>query len=380
MTLGVAEAELLREEVAELRAALAARDADLAEKDEAIAARDQAVAEMAKKLRITAEERDYLKRRLFGRSSEKLLDGPSLFAGLGEEPPAPPAEGAPDDEGSTLSEREKKQARKRPTGRRPLPADLPRTRIEVALPEEQMSCDACGERRVRIGEETSETLHFVPARYEVHVHVRGKYACRCGEGGVVEPAAPARPIPGSYAGPSLLAHVIVAKYDDHLPLYRQAEIFRRGGFDVARSVLCDWVGGVMPLLEPVAREIRRSVLSGSYAQADETPIDVQEGPGGRPKEGYLWAYRDPATGEICFDFRMGRSRDGPSEVLAGFKGTPQTDGKRPLRTIPGSAATARTSSSARGDQPRRAAAQPRGVKLAICETVAVGRRVSRSVR
>lgn len=325
MTSRVAEVEILREEVAELRAVLAAKDADLAKKDEAIATRDQAVAEMAKKLRITAEERDYLKRRLFGKSSETFLDGPALFEGLGEAPAAPPAETAPDDEGSTLSEREKKQAKKRPAGRRPLPADLPRVRVEHPLDASEKACGACGRDRVRIGEETSEVLEYVPARYEVHVHVRGTYACRCGEGGVVTPPSPQRAIPGSYAGASLIAKVLVAKYDDHLPLYRQAEIFRREGFDVARSTLCDWVGGVMPLFEPVARFIRQSILSGSYVQADETPIDVQEGPEGRPKEAYLWGYRSPATGEVLFDFRMGRGREGPSDVLAGFRGTLQTD-------------------------------------------------------
>jgi transposase len=332
MRVGVAEAELLREENAELRAALAqrdaaiaAKDADLAKKDETIAARDEALARMAKKLRLTAEERDYLKRRFFGRTSETFLEGPALFEGLGAPEPMPPAQTAPDDEGSTLSEREKKQSKSRPAGRRRPPEHLPRVRIEHPLDESQKHCGACGSERVRIGEETSETVEYVPARYEAHVHVRGKYACRCGEGGVVTPPAPPRPIPGSYASPSLLAKTLAAKYVDHLPLYRQAEIFRREGFDLARSTLCDWVGGVMPLLEPVALEIRRSVLSGGYVQADETPLTVQEGREGRPKEAYLWAYRSPATGEIAFDFRMGRGREGPSEVLAGFRGTLQTD-------------------------------------------------------
>lgn len=325
MTPGVTEAELLREEVAKLRAAVAEHDAAITAKDEALRARDQALAEMARKLRLTAEERDWLKRRLFGRSSEKVVAGPTLFDGLGEPACAAPKESAPDDEGSTLTERETKQARKRPTGRKPLPESFPRRRIEHALPEKERTCGACGSERVRIGEETSDVVQFVPARYEVEVHVRGRYACRCGEGGVVTPALPPRAIPGSYAGASLLAHVVVSKYDDHLPLYRQAEIFRRAGFDLARSTLCDWIGGVMPLLEPVALAIRGSVLSGSYVQADETPVLVQEGPEGRPKDAYFWVYRAPESGEIFYDFRMGRGSDGPSAVLADFKGTLQTD-------------------------------------------------------
>lgn len=325
MAIGLTEAELLREENAELRAALAAKQADLAKKDETIAERDRALDEIAKKLRLTAEERDYLKRRLFGRKSESFVDGPALFDGLGAPDPSAAKESAPDDEESTLSERERKQAKKRPVGRKPLPPDLPRVVVEHELDAAEKACDACGAERVRIGEERSEIVEYVPARYEVHVHVRGRWACRCGGGGVATPLAPPRPIPGGYAGASLISKVLVAKYDDHLPLYRQAEIFRREGFDVARSTLCDWVGGAMPLLEPVALEVRGSVLSGSYVQADETPVDVMDGPEGRPKEAYLWAYRSPATGEIAFDFRMGRGRDGPKAVLKGFRGTLQTD-------------------------------------------------------
>ena len=315
-----AEVEELREENAQLRAALAA-------KDETLAAKDDALAELAKRLRLTEQEVAYLRRRFFGRSSEKHAASSvaTLFDGLSPVEP-PPAETAPDDEASVLTERERKQARRKPTGRRPLPESFPRRETEHPLPEDERACGSCGEPRVRIGEERSEILHFVPAHWEVEVHVRGKYACRCGEGGVVTPPAPARPIPGSYAGPSLLAHVLVSKYDDHLPLYRQAEIFRRAGLDLARSTLCDWIGGVMPLLAPVAGAVRDAVLAQSYVQADETPVLVQEGPEGRPKEGYFWVYRGGGSGEVFFDFRMGRSRDGPSEVLADFEGTLQVDG------------------------------------------------------
>ena len=224
------DAERLRTEIVSLRGAVASRDFALVEKDEALAEKDQALAdkdailaELAKKLRLTQAELDYLKRRLYGRSSEKMPEGPGLFDALGEPEPTPPAETAPDDEASTLSEREIAQAKKRPIGRKPLPANLPRKEIEHPLDPSELACGACGKDRVRIGEERSELVQFVPASYVVEVHVRGKYACRCGEGGVVTPPAPPRPIPGSYAGPGLLAQVIVSKFDDHLPLYRQAE-------------------------------------------------------------------------------------------------------------------------------------------------------------
>jgi transposase len=320
MSARVVEIEDLREEVEVLRAALAERDGALADRDDAIAAKDEAISALARTLRLTQEERDYYLRRLFGKKSERLPLGPTLFEGAAE-----PAAPSPDDEGSMLSPREEKKTRRKPTGRKPFPESFPRRRIEHPLPEEDRKCFECGEERVRIGEETSEVLHFIPAHFEVDVHARGKYACRCGDGGVLTPPAPPRPIPGSYAGPSLLAHVLVSKFDDHLPLYRQAEIFRRSGVDLARSTLCDWVGGVMPLLEPVAQAIRHSVLEQSHVQADETPLTVQEGPEGRPKEAYLWVYRGGGTKEVFFDFRMGRGREGPSGVLKDFRGTLQTD-------------------------------------------------------
>jgi len=330
MSARVSEIEDLREEVEVLRAALAerekevaSRDAIIADRDETLAARDAALEELVRTLRLTEEERDYYRRRLFGKTSERLPAGPGLFDGQA----APPAETAPDDEESTRSTRERKQAeRRRSTGRKPLPAALPRVRIEHLLPEEDRLCPDCSEPRQCIGEDTSEVLEYVPAHWVVHVHARGRYVCpRHPDQGVLTPLAAPRPIPGSYAGPGLLAHVLVSKYDDHLPLYRQAEIFRRTGVDLARSTLCDWVGGATTLLAPVAEAIRRSVLAQDYIQADETPVTVQEGPEGRPKEAYLWAYRGGGGRDVFFDFRMGRGREGPSDVLKEFRGTLQTD-------------------------------------------------------
>ena len=337
MTSHVADAELLREENAGLRAVLADRDGVLAQKDQSLAAqvvvvaeRDQtiaaledALATIGKELRLSKDEIEYLRRRLFGRSSEKLLEGPTLFDGLAD--PEPQKETAPDDEASTLSARETKP-RKKPTGRKPIPAQYPRNRIEIELPQDERQCGGCGSELVRIGEETTEIVNYVPATFNVDVHVRGKYACRCGEGGVVTPPlplVPPSPIPGSYAGPSLIAQVLVAKFDDHLPLYRQAEIFRRCGFDIARSTLCDWIGGTMPLLGPVVIEMARQIVAGTHAQADESPVQVAEGEKRRHKQAYFWAYR--GGGQVVFDFRLGRGGDGPSQFLKDFRGTLQTD-------------------------------------------------------
>jgi transposase len=160
-------------------AALAERDEALAARDDTIAARDEALSALAKALRLTEAERDYLRRRLFGKSSEWLPAGPTLFDGLELPPPAP------DDEESTRSPREREQAeRRRSTGRKPLPESFPRRRIEHPLPDEDRKCFDCGEERVRIGEETSEVLHFVPARFEVCGVLRNyvRFGCDVGRG------------------------------------------------------------------------------------------------------------------------------------------------------------------------------------------------------
>ncbi len=333
MSARIVEIEDLQEENDTLRALLAererdiqSRDRNIADRDDAIAARDEQLLQLARALKLTQEELDYLRKRFFGRKSEKHAPGPTLFDGLAapETPPPPPA---PDDEASLLSERERKQAKRRAPRRRPLPPDLPRIVIEYVLDEAERCCPDCTEPFRRIGEERSEDLEYEPAKFTVRVHVRGKYACpRHPEHGVRTPPAPPRAVPGSYAGPGLLAAVLVGKYDDHLPLYRQAEIFRRSGVDLARSTLCDWVGGATGLLAPVADAIRRSVLAGDLVQADETPVLLQDGPEGRPKDAYFWTYRSPLTREVFFDFRTGRGREGPLEALGDFRGTLQVDG------------------------------------------------------
>ena len=135
MSARVVEIENLREENAELRAALVQRDGVIAERDDAIAARDEQILALAKALHLTQEEVEYLRRKLFGRRSEKMPPGPTLFEDVAE--PVPPLDPAPDDEEILLSERERKQARRKPSGRKPLPASLPRVRIEHHLCEEE---------------------------------------------------------------------------------------------------------------------------------------------------------------------------------------------------------------------------------------------------
>lgn len=152
--------------------------------------------------------------------------------------------------------------------RRPLPDHLPR---EVAVHEaEEKGCPACGGSLSKLDEDVSEMLEYVPARFKVIRHVRPKLSCtKCDN--IVQAEAPSRPIARGLAGPGLLAHVLVSKYADHSPLYRQAEIYAREGVDLERSTLADWVGATTELLKPLHEALRRYVMSDHKLHADDTP-------------------------------------------------------------------------------------------------------------
>jgi hypothetical protein len=138
---------------------------------------------------------------------------------------------------------------------------------------------------------------------------------------------PSLPIPRDNAGASLLAHIMVSKYVDHLPFYRQKKIFRRQDIDISQSTINDWFSASCKLLEPLYEVLRKRVQTAGYLMADETPIPVltKDRPGSAHK-GYFWVYYDPLGGTACFDYRSGRGREGPNEFLKNFKGALQTDG------------------------------------------------------
>src|SRR4051812_46474293 len=157
----------------------------------------------------------------------------------------------------------------RKPARRPLPDHLPR---EVAVHEpEQKDCPACGGHLSELGEDVSEMLEYVPARFKVVRHVRPKLSCtQCDT--IVQAEAPTRPIARGLAGPGLLAHVLVSKYTDHLPLYRQSEIYQREGVELDRSTLADWVGGASRMLRPLVDVLRRYVLTAEKVHGDDVPV------------------------------------------------------------------------------------------------------------
>jgi transposase len=213
--------------------------------------------------------------------------------------------------------------------RKPLPEDLPREVITHA--PASTCCPDCGGALRQFGQDVSEQLERVPASYKVIQHVRPKFACRACEQ-VVQAAAPARPIDQGLPGPGLLAHVLVSKFADHLPLYRQSEIYAREGVDLCRSTLAGWVGAASELLTPLVDQITRHVLAGSKIHADDTPVPVLAPGKGKTKTARLWTYvRDdrPAGYQtapaVWFAYSQDRKGEHPRQHLLGFRGALQAD-------------------------------------------------------
>jgi transposase len=170
--------------------------------------------------------------------------------------------------------------------RRPLPDHLPR---EEVVHQPARSCPECGGELRRLGEDVAEVLEHVPEQFKVIRHVRPKLSCvHCQH--IVQAAAPSRPIARGMAGPGLLAHVLVAKYADHLPLYRQAQIYARQGVELDRSTLADWVGECSRLLAPLISVLIQYVLGATKLHADDTPVPVLDPGRGKTRTGRLWTY------------------------------------------------------------------------------------------
>jgi transposase len=268
-----------------------------------------------------------LKRMQFGRSSEKLdreieqlellLD--DLYESKGAR--AGPREGG--ECPSALPEPAVKPIR------RPLPDHLPREEIMHACAS---VCPKCGGGLRRLGEDVTEVLEYVPASFKVVRHVRPKLSCRRCES-ITQPPMPSLPIERGRPGPGLLAHVLVSKYVDHLPLYRQAEIYAREGIELERSTLADWVGRSAALLAPLADALRRDVMGSDVLHGDDTPVPVLAPGTGKTKTGRLWTYvrderphcgkRSPAA---VFFYSPDRKGEHPRDHLQSFKGTLHADG------------------------------------------------------
>jgi len=217
----------------------------------------------------------------------------------------------------------KNHTRKKHPVRKPLPADLPREQIIHDIKEEEKIC-ACGITLLRIGEEITEQLKFIPAQLSVVQHVRPKYACKpCQENVRIAPM-PILLLPKSNATPELVAHTIISKYADSIPLYRQAKIWNRVDIDLPRSTLCSWLINTAELCEPLVILSHKDMLREDYIQADESPIQVLREPGRKDtSKSYLWVYR--GGNHVIFDYQQTRGGYHAQQFLHDFKGYLQTD-------------------------------------------------------
>jgi transposase len=262
--------------------------------------------------------RDHLTKALkaaFGTKSEKFIFDPGVELPLDitkTDAPAPVFE--------TISyKRKKSTGQSKHKGRLPLPDHLERVDVIIEPTE-----DVTG--LVKIGEEITEQLECTPGKLFVKRYRRAKYGKPKGEG-VIIGELPSFIVPRGIAGASLLALIIIQKYVDHLPLYRQIEMFKRMGIEIPYSTMSDWVTMCIRELAPLYEALKEKLLAAKYLMADETPTKVLD----RDKKGnihlgYYWVYRDPHSGLVLFDYRPGRGREGPTDILKNFEGFLQADG------------------------------------------------------
>lgn len=271
------------------------------------------------------EQVKLIKHKQFGKQSEKTPEQISLLFDASEA-----------DEVSVIETQNEAQkiadlitvTYKRPrniktVGRKIDTSNLPRERIIHDLTCDQKTC-ACGCELTMIGEDVSEQLELIPAQLKVIEHVKLKYACRDCETITSAKKEIESPLPKSMASASLIADVIIKKYDHHLPLYRQSKIFSQNGIDIPDNTLGNWVMGAADVLAPLGKAFWDQVILSNYIQADETTVKIL-----RPdKKGYMWAYHslDPRNKFIVFEFDLTREARVPKNRLKDFKGILQTDG------------------------------------------------------
>jgi transposase len=315
--------------IASLREELRARDEQLQSQRQQLDAREAQIKEHSALIEKLKFELARLKRWRFGKHAEALsaeqlalweaeLDGDiaALQARVDELEAEKQELG-----GGQPGAQDKRQPK-----RRVLPDSLPR--LEVLHDLESKDCPQCRQPLERIGEEVSEQLDIVPAKFFVRRHVRPKYCCRRCER-LHTAAMPAQPIDKGIPAPGLITHVAAGKYLNHQPLYRQEAEFERMGVPIPRSTMAGWFGELEVLLDPLVSRMSEVLLAERILHADETPVPVLDPGAGKTATGYLWAYRSgpwSALQAVAFDFAMSRAAEHPSRFLKPFTGTLVVDG------------------------------------------------------
>jgi len=264
----------------------------------------------------TLDELNALKRWIHGRRRERIVEGEGQQHLFDLQPPE-----VAEPEELTREEPQQQVAAHSRRRRRELDLDkLPHYRHELDISAAEKTCGCCGRAKDRIGEDETKILDYVPAKLEVHVHVRPKYACRYCKNGVVSPPPPERPIARGIAGPGLIAQIVVSKFGDHQPLYRQEDFFSRHGLHIGRSTQCDWVKAAAELLRPLYERQKELVLQSPVLWTDDTPVTVLLGGQEGSRKGRFWTYIGQLHPYSVYDFTESRARDGPARFLAGFEG------------------------------------------------------------
>ena len=302
--------EALKAIVRDMTAQVAARDAEIARRDAELRHHQLMIEKL--KARLDKQLRDW-----FGSSAEGLQQLQLMLEDLeiSYSRDVPAAEPAPVPKDKPV--------------RRPLPDHLPRTEQVLEAGE---ACGDCGGKLKRVGEDVTEELEYVPGRFVVNRFIRPRMACTCCDRFHQAPL-PSRPIERGRPGPGLLAHVLVSKYADHLPLYRQSGIYAREGIDLERSTMADWVGKTTALLEPLAEALGVHVRAGTAIHADDTPVNVLSPGHGKTRTGRVWIYaRDerPWGSDVppaaFYRFSMDRKGIRPAGHLKGYTGFMHADG------------------------------------------------------
>jgi transposase len=262
-----------------------------------------------------------LKRLVFGPRRERLPEAP----GQGHLFDVAPAPSDPSTPAASDTDETGPEKRRKGHGRRPIPDHLPRQDVTHDIPEEEKTC-GCGRAKTKIGEDTTEQYDFVPAKLVVLRHIYPKYACsHCKAGVTAAPREPA-PIAGGLATAALVAHVLVSKFAEHMPLNRQQDPLARAGVLFSRSTLCGWLEQSATVLKPLAALMHQEVLKSEVIQGDETPVPVLDPSRDSTRKGYIWTtIGDRDHPYTTFHFTPSRSRDGPAAFLKGFEGYFQTD-------------------------------------------------------
>ena len=280
--------------------------------------------------RLRAQLSKMLK-KVFGKSSERMDSGQlrMAFASLLDE--AAKAlldehQKQAESQGEDAPAKERKKREAAPRGAAAVDESVVREREIKEPAEAERACGECKKPLARIGEEVSSLLEWIPGRFVLLETVRGKWACRCGLGTVVTAPLPPKPIERSIASASFLAHVAVSKYQDHLPLTRQASIFERAGVTIPISTLADWMHETARLLGPIRETLKAEILAGDLVRLDDTRLEMQRNSVKLGKKRcFLWEYRN-AAGATVFDFTLTRSGAEPAGFLGDFRGFIQSDG------------------------------------------------------